>query len=125
MALIQSVAQSRINQPKQFRRDCFLFIDEAQNYISSSIDIILKETRKFGVYLVLANQNVTDIEPKKLLHSLLNNTDIKVIGRNGNKSLSILSKEIGVTTQKLEEMKKYEFMYKIGDTSPLRFKGTM
>jgi type IV secretory pathway VirB4 component len=79
VAIIQSIAQNRIKQPKRFRKKCYLFIDEAQNYISPSIDIILKEARKFGVYLVLANQNVTDIEPSRLLQSLLNNTDIKVI----------------------------------------------
>lgn len=125
VAIIQSVAQNRIKQPKKFRKKCFLFIDEAQNYISSSIDIILKEARKFGVFLVLANQNVTDIEPSKLLYSLLNNTDIKVIGRNGNKSLSILAREVGVKTEKLENLKKFEFLHKNGDGTPLRFKGTM
>lgn len=96
IAIIQSIAQSRVNQPQQFRKDCFLFIDECHNYISPSLDNILKEARKFGVYLILANQNIKDIQPSSLLDGLLNNTDVKLIGRNGNKNLITLSKEIGI-----------------------------
>jgi len=82
IAIIQSIAQSRINQPQKYRKDCFLFIDECHNFISPSIDTILKEARKFGLYLILANQNTSDIQPSTLLSGLLNNTDVKLVGRN-------------------------------------------
>lgn len=122
IAIIQSVAQSRINQPQQFRKDCFLFIDECHNYISSSMDTILKEARKFGVYLILANQNVSDIQPTTLLSGLLNNTDVKLVGRNGNKSLSVLSKEIGLPVKELDKLKQYEFILKSSDKKAIKIK---
>lgn len=122
IAIIQSIAQSRVNQPQQFRKDCFLFIDECHNYISPSLDNILKEARKFGVYLILANQNIKDIQPSSLFDGLLNNTDVKLIGRNGNKNLITLSKEIGIWVKEFEKLKQYEFILKSSDKPPVKIK---
>lgn len=86
------------------------------------MDTILKEARKFGVYLVLANQNVSDIQPTTLLSGLLNNTDVKLVGRNGNKSLSVLSKEIGLPVKALDTLKQYEFILKSSDKKAVKIK---
>lgn len=110
LAMIQSIAQSRSHIPKKFRKDCFVFIDECHNYISPSLDLILKEARKFGVYLVLANQNMSDIQPLRLLNNLLNNTDVKIIGANGNRSRQILSKEVGLKIDEFNGLQPYEFI---------------
>lgn len=122
IAIIQSIAQKRVHQSWKRRKDTFLFIDEFQNYVSPSIELILKETRKFGLYLVLANQTLWDIRQSTILYNLLNNTEVKLIWRNGVETLSKLSKEIGIKLDKLQKMKKFRFYMKSGDKTPVLIK---
>ena len=81
--------------------------------------MILTEARKYGVHLLLANQSVSDLGGHK--DNILNNTDVKLIGRNGNKSLSILARETGVKVDKLLEIPKYSFYARVGDIKPFLF----
>ena len=95
---IQCIAQRRA-EIRQFnnRKSVFVFVDEFQNYITDSIETILKEARKYAVYLILANQTIEDVRSPEMLSNILNNTEVKLVGRNGIETLSKLSKEILVT----------------------------
>jgi hypothetical protein len=51
-------ALSRVDIPQDERRDCFLYIDEFQNFTTDSIATILSEARKYRLNLVIAHQYI-------------------------------------------------------------------
>lgn len=124
IATLQSIAQRRAVLQKSVRMPTFLFIDEFQTVITSSIGTILKETRKFGLHLVLANQTLGDGMTKDLEAKLLDNTAVKIIGCNGLNTLSPLAQETGIALEKLREMKNWNFYLKTSDQPAIKFKSS-
>ncbi len=53
---LQMAAMSRAELPEEQRNDFYLYLDEFQNFITSSIATILSEARKYRLDLVLAHQ---------------------------------------------------------------------
>jgi len=49
-------AQSRVDTPEGARRPFYLYVDEFQNFVTSSFDKVLTEARAFRLGLVCANQ---------------------------------------------------------------------
>lgn len=114
IATLQSIVLKRADAPKEHRKPCFLFIDEFQNYLSPSMGTILEESRKFGLHLVIANQNLGQITDTKLLRTILSNAFTKMVGANGFKDLKDLAAEIGVKTSQLQNLPKHRFYCKSG-----------
>lgn len=59
---IQLAAMNRVSMPEDARRDFYLYVDEFQNFATSSFIKILSEARKFHLNLILANQYIGQIE---------------------------------------------------------------
>jgi len=59
---IQLAAMSRVYQHEEQRRDFYLYVDEFQNFATSSFVKILSEARKYRLDLTLANQYIGQIE---------------------------------------------------------------
>jgi len=55
---LQMAALSRAKMKAEDRKDCYLYIDEFQNYVTDSIAIILSEARKYKLDLTMAHQYV-------------------------------------------------------------------
>lgn len=85
---------------KQFFTPCHLFIDEFQNFITPSLQEILEESRKYKLYLTLAQQQAGARMGKELFESILGNTAIKLTGVNGLDTLKTLAQETGDSVQK-------------------------
>ena len=81
IAQIKSFALQRAGIPGHLRKPIYLIIDEADTFISgNSLNVILKETRKYGLHLILISQNiVSGVGHMKLRRNLLNNTNVKII----------------------------------------------
>ena len=122
IATLQCIAQRRaeIRNP-QDRKTTYVFIDEFQNYLSDSIQTILQEARKYAISLILANQTMEDIQNPVVLSNILNNTEVKIVGRNGTETLSKLAKELLVDVEVLQNMKRYRFYVKSGDAMAFEF----
>lgn len=59
---IQLAAMSRANLPDlAHRRPFYLYVDEFQNFATSSFAVILSEARKYGLNLTIANQYVAQM----------------------------------------------------------------
>ncbi len=56
VAKVQLAAQSRVETPVQARRLFYLYVDEFQNFATTSFAKIVTEARAFGLGLVCANQ---------------------------------------------------------------------
>ncbi|MDP3973257.1 MAG: type IV secretion system DNA-binding domain-containing protein [Candidatus Daviesbacteria bacterium] len=53
---MQLAAMNRVNLPEEERRDFYLYVDEFQNFATTSFIKILSESRKYRLNLILANQ---------------------------------------------------------------------
>ena len=62
---IQLAAMSRADiQSIEDRRPFYLYVDEFQNFATDSFAVILSEARKYGLYLTLANQYISQMPPE-------------------------------------------------------------
>jgi hypothetical protein len=60
---IQLAAMNRVKIPENERRDFYLYVDEFQNFATTSFIKILSEARKYRLSLILANQYISQIAP--------------------------------------------------------------
>jgi hypothetical protein len=58
---IQLAAMNRVHIPEVERRDFYLYVDEFQNFATTSFIKILSEARKYRLSLILANQYIGQI----------------------------------------------------------------
>ena len=85
-------ALSRSDQPKEQRKDFYLYVDELAMFATTSIDTILSESRKYGLSMTMALQYLDALEPK-LLGAILGNVGNLVVFRVGVKDAGILERE--------------------------------
>ena len=61
---IQLAAMSRADIPAAERHPFYLYVDEFQNFATDSFATILSESRKYGLYLTVANQYIAQMLPE-------------------------------------------------------------
>jgi len=92
-------AMERITQKPENRRPMFVYIDEFQNFTTDSVSHLLSEARKFGIHLILANQNLSQLKAggakQNILDSVLGNVGSMIIFRLG----AIDAQEMAVYTK--------------------------
>lgn len=105
--------QGRMKSPD--RMSVHIFIDECHNFLSESVEVILKEARQYGLHLTLAQQILgADMSPA-LLNSILGNTDVKITGKNALHTLKRISDETGADLAELQRLSTGYFHIKSGD----------
>ncbi|OQP49836.1 type IV secretion system DNA-binding domain-containing protein [Niastella populi] len=82
-AKIQQAAMARQAQAQESRRDFFLYVDEFQHFITPSMSSILSGTRKYGLGLVLAHQQLAQISDAELASAILANAGTRICFRLG------------------------------------------
>ncbi len=94
LAKLQLAAESRQQiWPEESRRPFYLFVDEFQNYATRSFEELLAEARGYGLSLVMANQNLAQLD-EGLRHAVLSNARIRVAFRLSYDDASVLSPEL-------------------------------
>ena len=69
---IQIAAMNRANMDEKDRKDFFLYVDEFQNFATSSFVKILSEARKYRLGLILANQYIAQL-PEEIQNAIFGN----------------------------------------------------
>ena len=92
MTKIKMAAFSRSDIPKENRVPFYLYIDEFQNFATETFIETLSEARKYGLSLIMAHQNLSQL-PKRLQDSILANCGIQVYFRVSRRDAEILAKE--------------------------------
>ena len=108
VAMIEAMARKRA-KTKKYRKQVFCFIDEFHNYTTPKLITILKEARKYKFGMILANQTVGDGMDAIMKRNFLGNTQIKVVGANGDDTLRDLAKNTKVSIEDLKKLKKFNF----------------
>jgi len=84
LSKFNQVAQSRQSLPKEQRHPYYIYCDEFQNFITPSISQILSGARKYGLGLILAHQEIAQIDDSKILNSVISNPYIRICFRLGD-----------------------------------------
>jgi DNA helicase HerA-like ATPase len=87
MTKLISAAMSRLDVACSHRKPFMVYVDEFQNFTTDATASLLSESRKFGICLTLANQNLEQLSAGKgqenLVHSVLGNVGSMVLFRLG------------------------------------------
>ncbi len=121
---IQSIALKRADTPKHLRKKTKLFIDGFQNFITPSMMEILTESIKYRLYLKMAHQYMSQIEYIRIRDAILSNTNIKFAGTNGYETARELSNEFRIDPVDIIDLKRGEFMVKVGTKQALKVYNT-
>ncbi|KKT73880.1 MAG: hypothetical protein UW70_C0074G0002 [Candidatus Peregrinibacteria bacterium GW2011_GWA2_44_7] len=129
---IQMAALQRQKVEKKDRRDFFLYIDEFQNYVTESIEVILSEARKYRLGLAIAHQYLAQLEgndAKKgarkvsLKDAIFGNVGSIMCYKIGAQDSEYMAKEMApvFSDQDLVNLDKYKACMKLSiDTQPSR-----
>jgi len=113
MTKIRMAAFSRSDVPKEKRVPFYLYIDEFQNFATKEFIDTLSEARKYGLSLIMAHQNLSQL-PKDLQDSILTNCGVQCYFRVCRRDAEILAKEAFETTGteiKATRLSPYSFDY--------------
>ncbi len=89
---LQLAAMSRVNIPEREREDFFLYVDEFQNFATSSFVTILSEARKYRLSLILGHQYIAQME-EEVRDAVFGNVGTLVSFRVGPEDAEFLEKE--------------------------------
>lgn len=111
---VQLAAMGRSYKKEEERRDFFLYVDEFQNFATTSFIKILSEARKYRLSLALANQYIEQLE-LPIQKAIFGNVGTLISFVVGARDAYLLSKEYGeiFTESDLVSLGKYEIVLKL------------
>jgi len=111
---IQLAAMNRSFQREEDRRDFFLYVDEFQNFATSSFVKILSEARKYRLSLTLANQYIEQLD-EEVQRAIFGNVGTLMSFVVGARDAYILTKEFAeiYTENDLVSLGKHETVMKL------------
>lgn len=124
IGLIQTIALKRANLDESNRVPTYCYIDEFHNFITPTIEEILTESRKYALYMTLINQSVSQIKNYALRDIILSNTNVKLIGKNSNKTLDAMNNTLNTKLEDIEKLSTGEFYLSIGDGDIIKIKNS-
>jgi len=89
---LQLAAMQRVDIPEEKRKDFFLYIDEFQNFATSSFISILSEARKYRLALILGHQYITQME-EEVRDAVFGNVGTMICFRVGAEDAEWLERE--------------------------------
>lgn len=119
---IQLAAMSRADTTVDNRPDCYLYVDEFQNFATDSFAVILSEARKYHLNLNIANQYITQM-PEEVRDAVFGNAGTIITFRVGGADADFLVKEYEPVFEQndLVNLDKYNIYIKLlidGVSSP-------
>lgn len=111
---MQLAAMNRSFQKESDRRDFFMYVDEFQNFATSSFIKILSEARKYRLALTLANQYIEQID-EDVMTAIFGNVGTLISFVVGARDADFLTKEFSelYTPSDLVSLGKYETVLKM------------
>ncbi len=106
---LQLAGMSRADIPEEQRRDFYLYVDEFQNFATSSFDEVLSEARKYRVSLTLSHQYLAQVD-EKTLAAVFGNIGTLVTFAVGAQDAEFLAEQLGgnLTPKDLLALPRYQ-----------------
>ncbi len=123
---IQILALKRADIKESERVHTNLYIDEAHNFFTSSSTIseILTESRKYKLFITFAHQAITQIKDTNLRDIMTTMTNVKIIGKNSNKTLEAMNKTLNTKLEDVETLEAGEFYLSAGSNDIIKINNT-
>lgn len=123
---IQILALKRADLKESERVHTNLYIDEAHNFITSTATIseILTESRKYKLFVTFAHQAITQIRDTNLRDIMTTMTNVKIIGKNSNKTLEAMNKTLNTKLEDVETLEAGEFYLSAGSNEIIKINNT-
>ncbi len=117
---IQIAAMNRAHIKEEERREFFLYVDEFQNFATSSFVKILSEARKYKLGLVLANQYIAQL-PEEIQNAIFGNVGTVMSYVVGASDADRIMKELNnlYTADDLVGLGKYQLAMKMSVDSQM------
>ena len=114
LSMLQLAAYRRIDVPESERRPFQLYVDEFQNFASPLFTQILSESRKYGLYLTMAEQSTSQQE-RDVVENILGNAGTVVCFRTANPADEelLLHQFTGVEPGEIPNLSAYHFIMRI------------
>ncbi len=111
---IQLAAMNRVYMAEENRRDFYLYIDEFQNFATTSFIKILSEARKYRLDLILANQYMAQI-PEEVKDAIFGNAGSMLSFILGAGDAEYMQKEFGgkYSPEDLVSLGRYQIINKL------------
>lgn len=93
VAKLQQIAMSRQDVAESERRPFYVYIDEFHNFVTPSMEQILSGTRKYGLALILAHQELRQLASRspEVLSSVIANPYTRICFRIGDQDARTLA----------------------------------
>jgi hypothetical protein len=113
IALILQNTFQRASIDEDKRKSFFVYIDEAQDYMTDTMAEFLSQARKYKIGIILAHQYLKqlDSESTNLKYSTLANTSIKFVGKVDAYDARAMSERIAVEPEDILSLKKRDGDY--------------
>lgn len=110
----QQAAMNRAYIPEEDRKDFFLYVDEFQNFATTSFIKILSEARKYRLGLVLANQYTAQL-PEEIQKAIFGNVGTMMSFVVGADDATRIMQEFGnlYTQEDLVNLDKFQIITKL------------
>jgi hypothetical protein len=107
-------AMQRVKIPEKDRRDFYLYVDEFQNFATTTFVKILSEARKYGLNLIVAHQYIDQLLPE-VSGAIFGNVGTMLNYVVGPRDASVLEKEYKpqLTAEDLVNLEKHHYVNKI------------
>jgi hypothetical protein len=111
---MQLAAMNRVNILEKDRRDFYMYVDEFQNFATSSFIKILSEARKYRLNLILANQYVAQVE-EEVQKAIFGNAGSLISFVIGAQDATAMTREFGklYTEEELVSLGAYQIIIKL------------
>ncbi|MEW6610689.1 MAG: type IV secretion system DNA-binding domain-containing protein [Patescibacteria group bacterium] len=111
---LQLAVMSRVDIPEHERNDFFLYVDEFQNFATTSFSDILSEARKYRLSLIMAHQYIEQLE-EEVAAAVFGNVGTIVCFRVGAADAEELVKEFTpyFTEEDLVNLTKYDIYLRL------------
>ncbi len=111
---IQLAAMNRSFVKEHERKDFFLYVDEFQNFATTSFIKILSEARKYRLSLTLANQYIEQLD-EDVVHAIFGNVGSLISFVVGARDAYVLTREFAeiYTENDLVSLGKFEIVMKL------------
>ena len=110
----QLAAMARASRPEPERLDCYLVIDEFQNFSTDAFASLLAEARKYRLCLTLSHQYIDQLS-LPVRQAVFGNVGTLIAFRIGYADAEVLEKELGkaVPAAAIADLDRYEAVVKL------------
>lgn len=123
LCAIQGAAMRRQEQEAHERKPVFLFMDEADRFMSPAVVSIYKETRKYGLHLCLSQQITGYNMADDIYRAIIGNSRVRFAGSSGDEETARdLSRMTATDIADVKALQKLNFYARSGGSEPIQFK---